>query len=98
PDRPTESVAIDKPIQFYVLVIPSGRTGDMKDLQTRLWSQAEIEELHVGFVKLEVLPRGIGKLLVRAEQLFHTIKPDGTVNVAIDVVNEGSRRLDNVEV
>ena len=98
PDRPTESVAIDKPIQFYVLVIPSGRTGDMKDLQTHVWSQAEIEELHVGFVKLEVLPRGIGKLLVRAEQLFHAIKPDGTVSVAIDVVNEGSRRLDNVEI
>jgi len=49
-------------------------------------------------VKLELLPRGSGKLLVRAQQLFHTIKQDGTVDVSIDLVNEGSRRLDNVEI
>ena len=37
-------------------------------------------------------------ILVRAPQLFHTIKPDETVVVNIEVVNEGTRRLDNVRI
>jgi len=83
-DRPSETVIIDRPIPFYVLVIPNDRTGEIKELQSREWSVGEIEKLHVGFVKLELLPRGSGKLLVRAQQLFHTIKQDGTVDVSID--------------
>ena len=98
PDRPTETVVIDRPVQFYVLVIPNDRANEIKDLQSRVWSVGEIEKLRVGFVKLELLPRGSGRLLVRALQLFHTIKQDGTVDVNIDIVNEGSRRLDNVEI
>jgi uncharacterized membrane protein len=54
--------------------------------------------LGVGFVKLELLPRGKGKLLVRAPQLFHSIKPGGVVEMTIELVNEGSRRMDNIEV
>ncbi|HEV8539443.1 MAG TPA: NEW3 domain-containing protein [Bacteroidota bacterium] len=98
PDRPTETVAIDTPIQFYVLVIPNNLSSEIKDLQSRMWSVGEIEQLRVGFVKLELLPRGSGKLLVRAQQLFHTIRQDGTVDLSIEIVNEGSRRLDNVEI
>jgi uncharacterized membrane protein len=30
--------------------------------------------------------------------LFHTIKPDGRVRMSVELVNEGSRRLDNIEV
>ncbi len=98
PDRPTETVAIDKPIQFYVLVIPNDHANEIKDLESRVWTVSEIEKLRIGFVKLELLPRGNGKLLVRAQQLFHTIKKDGAVDLNIDIVNEGSRRLDNVEI
>ena len=66
--------------------------------QTRQWTQEEVERLNVGFVKLELVPRGQGKLLVRAPQLFHTIKPDGSVRMSVELVNEGTRRLDNIEV
>ena len=98
PDRPTKEVPMDGPIPFFVVVVPHDRATSLGDLQARTWTQAEIEKLNVGFVKLEIVPRGAGKLLVRAPQLFYSIKPEGSVQMTVDVVNEGTRRLDNVEV
>jgi len=98
PDRPTEEVAMDSPIPFYVVVIPRAQAQSLPALQTRVWTQGEVERLNVGFVKLELVPRGQGKLLVRAPQLFHSIRPDGSVRMSVELVNEGTRRLDNIEV
>jgi uncharacterized membrane protein len=98
PDRPTAEVPMDGPIPFYVVVVPHDRAQTGADLQSRTWTQKEIEALNVGYVKLEIVPRGEGKLLVRAPQLFYSTKPEGTVQMSIEVVNEGTRRLDNVEV
>jgi uncharacterized membrane protein len=49
-------------------------------------------------VRLELVPRGVGRLLVRVPQLFYSIEADGTAEVMLDLVNDGTRRLDNVEV
>lgn len=98
PDRPTEDVAMDKAIPFYVVVIPRAQAQALPALQTKVWTQEEVEHMNVGFVKLELVPRGQGKLLVRAPQLFHSIKPDGSVHMTVELVNEGTRRLDNIEV
>jgi len=96
PDRPTDEVTMDQPIPFYVLVIPTKQVKDLGSLQGKTWTQEEIAALNVGFVKLELIPRGKGILLVRAPQLFYSIKPGGEVQMIADVVNEGTRRLDNV--
>ncbi len=98
PDRPTGEVAMDRPIAFYVLVIPQERAAALGDVESRQWTQAEIAALGAGFLRLELVPRGQGRLLVRAPQLYHTIRPDGVVEMGIDVVNEGSGRLDNIVV
>jgi uncharacterized membrane protein len=98
PDRPTDEVAMDRPIPFYVVVIPRAQAQSLPDLQTKQWTQEEVEHMNVGFVKLELVPRGQGKLLVRAPQLFHSIRPDGSVHMTVELVNEGTRRLDNIEV
>lgn len=98
PDRPTDEVVMDKPILFFALVIPRDQAKELGDLSTRRWTQEDIEKMGVGYVRLELLPRGKGKLLVRAPQLFHSIKPGGAVEMTIDLVNEGSRRMDNIEV
>ena len=98
PDRPTEQVVMDKSIPFYVLVIPTDRSEEFKNAATKTWTENEVKQLAVGFVRLELIPRGKGRLLVRAPQLYHTIKPDGSVEFVVDVVNEGTRRLDNVKV
>jgi uncharacterized membrane protein len=98
PDRPTTEIVMDVPIQFFVLVIPRDRMDEFKNIQSRIWTQDEVEKLNIGYVKLELLPRGKGRLLVRAQQLFHSIKPDGTIQLNIELVNEGTRRLDNVKI
>ena len=89
---------MDGPIPFFVVVVPHDRAQSARDLESRTWTEAEIEKLNVGYVKLELVPRGEGKLIVRAPQLYFSIKPEGTVQMSVEVVNEGTRRLDNVEV
>ena len=54
--------------------------------------------MSVGFVRLELIPRGKGRLLVRAPQLYFAFKPDQTVDMTVDVRNEGTRRLDNIRI
>ncbi|HEX9007334.1 MAG TPA: hypothetical protein VF889_08560, partial [Bacteroidota bacterium] len=98
PDRPTDAVAMDRAIAFYVLVVPQDRMAGLGDVENKTWTQTEIEALGVGFLRLELLPRGQGRLLVRAPQLFQTIRPDGEVEMSVDLVNEGSGRLDNIEM
>ena len=98
PDRPTPEVVIDKPLPFYILVIPHDQTENLGDLRAKQWTPEEIAALNVGYVRLELLPRGVGKLLVRAPQLFYSIKPDEAVSASIELVNEGTRRMDNVAI
>lgn len=98
PDRPGPEVTIDKPMAFFVVVIPHDRSEELRELQVREWTQEELETYDVGFVRLELVPRGKGRLLVRSNQLFHAIHDDETVTMSIDLVNEGSHRLDNIVV
>ncbi|MCK5126161.1 MAG: hypothetical protein KAR42_07885 [candidate division Zixibacteria bacterium] len=98
PDRPTDEVAMDKPISFYVLVMPREMKDNTPDLNDRHWTEAELDKLDIGYVRLEVLPRGKGELLVRAPQLYHAIASDSKAEMYIEIYNEGSHRLDNIEV
>jgi uncharacterized membrane protein len=83
---------------FYVLVIPNDQDEKLGDVRTKQWTPKEIAALNVGYVRLELLPRGVGKLLVRAPQLFYSIKPSEAVAANLEVVNEGTRRMDNVAI
>jgi hypothetical protein len=96
PDRPGEAVVMDRAIPFYVLAVPRQRLESL-DLD-RQFSRAEIDALEVGYARLELVPRGVGKLLVRVPQLFYSIESDQGAEVTLELVNDGTRRLDNVEV
>ncbi len=98
PDRPNDDVLMDQPIPFYVVVIPHDRTVELAGLQDKQMTPDQVEALGVGYVRLELVPRGKGKLLVRSNQLFHAIHADESVTFTVDCVNEGSNRLDNVEI
>jgi uncharacterized membrane protein len=98
PDRPTDEVAMDKPIQFYALVIPREQADQIGDLYTRDWTEAELKALDVGFVRLELVPRGKGKLRIQSSQLFYSILPGDSATMTLDVLNEGTHRLDNIQV
>jgi uncharacterized membrane protein len=98
PDRASESITIDKSIKFYVLAIPQNRVKEISLERSKQWTEQEILNLDVGYVKLDLVPRGIGELLVKAQQLFFSIKPDETVEIPIELVNDGTRSLNNVEI
>lgn len=98
PDRPSSDIRMDIPIPFFVLVIPRDRMDEFRNAGSRQWTMEEIEKLQIGYVKLELVPRGKGRLLVRAQQLYHSIGADGVVRLPVELVNEGTRRLDNVKV
>lgn len=98
PDRTTPDVAMDVAIPFFVLVLPREKAQQLSDLSTRQWTEEELTGLGVGFVRLELIPRGKGELLVRSQQLYHSILAGDSVAMFVDIVNEGSRRLDNTEV
>jgi uncharacterized membrane protein len=98
PDRPTEQVPMDKSITFFALAIPADRYDEIKDILSKTWTEVELKKLNIGYVRLELISRGKGRLLVRAPQLYFPIKQDGQLEMALDVVNEGTRRLDNVKV
>jgi uncharacterized membrane protein len=89
---------MDEALPFFAVAIPRERADEIGDLRNRTLTQEEIEGLNIGYVRLELVPRGVGDILVRSPQLFHSIGPDETASVDIEVVNEGSRALDNVRI
>ncbi len=97
PDRDSEAVVINEPIPFWVLVVPRHRV-DRVPWSDEDWTEEKIEGLDVGAVRLELLPRGVGELRVKAPLLYFRAAPGTPVEVALDVINEGTRRLDNVEL
>jgi len=98
PERPVDDVKIDSPISFYVLIIPIDKFSKLEKKLDKHLNPEEFKKLNIGYVQLELIPRGMGKLFVRARQLYHAIKSDEIVELSMDFINEGSRRLDNVEI
>ncbi|MDF1545575.1 MAG: NEW3 domain-containing protein [bacterium] len=98
PDRPSEHVLVDDPITFYVLVLPREQARKFGNRLDQQWSEDEILALNVGFVRLEVLPRGTGKIQVALPQMYHAIDVSDEANIRADILNEGSDRIDNLEV
>jgi uncharacterized membrane protein len=98
PDRAGVQVKMDESITFYALAFPDDRLKEIADLHSRTWTEADLDKLEIGYIRLELIPRGKGELIVRAPQLYYNILPDETVEISLDLVNEGSHRLDHLEV
>jgi uncharacterized membrane protein len=105
PDRASGDVKIDSTISFYVIVVPNTKPVALENLTTETGSPntAAIEKLvaeksGIGSLRLDLIPKGVGRVTVRAPQLYHLVKSGNAVTLTVDVVNEGSRRLDNIEL
>jgi hypothetical protein len=98
PDRPDEGIEIGERILFYALVIPRDRVESLGPIRGRTWTPKEIEALDVGFVRLELVPRGKGELVVRVPQLYFSALKGESVEITLNMKNEGTRSLENVEV
>lgn len=100
PKNADEQVVIDKPLEFYALAIDSDQSDRLeKILSTASFiTPKEIENLKSGNVKLELIPRGVGRIEVRALNLYHEIKVGESVNMEVKIENTGTRRLNNIRI
>lgn len=98
PERDDEKVVIDRPIIFYALVIVGEGYEQFENDPYRTYEEKELNEIQGGKIRLELIPRGIGKLEVRATNLYHEITVGEAINMDITVKNYGTRRIDNIKV
>lgn len=100
PKNADEQVVIDKSIEFYCLALDDEQSSQVNELLSSGQSVGpkEIDSLKAGNVKLELIPRGVGKIEVLALSLYHEIKVGENVNMEVRVKNAGTRRLDNIRI
>jgi len=95
PSRPTPRVQPDQPLAFAFVVAKGGDgsrgTGDENDGGGPGGSP-------VGRVELQLMPRGVAALELAASNLYHEVKPDGSVQLEAHVRNTGSRALEQVAI
>lgn len=97
PDRYDSSAfVIDRSLVFYAAAIPAAALEKLE--QQKQCRADDLERLNVGYVRLELVPRGVGKIQVRAVNFYQEIRPDEKMNMMLTIVNEGTRRLDNIKV
>jgi hypothetical protein len=96
PDREDEQVRIDQPVDFYVIILTDeeyNKIDNPSDLNIQ-----DIDNIPGGKIKLELIPKGVGRIMVKAPSLYHEIKAGDSLNMKITVSNEGTRILDNIRI
>ncbi|HTS00769.1 MAG TPA: NEW3 domain-containing protein [Bacteroidota bacterium] len=98
PDRyDSTSFMIDEPISFFAAAIPRGAAEQVTDKEKH-YTAADLEKLNISYIRLELVPRGVGRIQVKASNFYQELKPGEQVRMNLTVANEGTRRLDNIKV
>lgn len=98
PERDDDKVQIDKPMQFYAIVLTRDEFAKLGNISDRVFTKDEIDKINGGKVRLELIPRGVGRIEVRAPNLYHEITVGENVTMEVTVKNTGTRRLDNIKI
>ncbi len=100
PKNADAQVVIDKPIEFCAMALDNEQSANLQKLVARssTLTPKDIESLKAGNVKLELIPRGVGRVEVQAVNLYHEIKLGQTVSMEVRIRNIGTRKLNNIRV
>jgi hypothetical protein len=100
PKNADEQVVMDRPIEFYALVLDNEKSGKLQELleAKSAIGPKDIDVLEAGSVRLELIPRGVGRIEVQAVNLYHEIKVGDNVDMEVRVRNSGTRKLNNIRV
>ena len=98
PERDDEKVVIDQPIIFYALVVANNDSEQFEKDPYRTYREEELKKIQGGKIRLELIPRGIGKLEVRATNLYQEITVGEEIKMNITIKNYGTRRVNNIKV
>jgi hypothetical protein len=88
PSRESDALRVDKPLSFVVAVLEVGAPE----------STAPSANAKRGETRLELLPRGVPRVDIRALNLFQEIRPADSAHVRLTVANVGSRRVDGIRL
>jgi hypothetical protein len=98
PDRyDSTTFAIDRPISFFAVASPGSKLDELLDREKQ-YTASDLERMNVSYVKLELVPRGVGRIQVRAANFYQEIKPGENVQMSLTIYNDGTRRLDNIKI
>ncbi len=99
PKNADAQVVIDKPIAFFALALDNDQSARLEQMRGRgPIGPADIAALKAGSVKLELIPRGVGKIEVQAVNLYHEIRVGQGVDMEVRVKNAGTRKLNNIRI
>ncbi len=97
PDRyDSTSFIIDQAIGFFAAAIPQAQVEKVN--KEKKYTASELDQMSVSYIRLELVPRGVGRIQVRATNFYQELKPEERVQMNITVYNDGTRRLDNIKV
>ncbi len=98
PDRyDSSSFLIDQPIEFFAVAIPPGPDERILNATTKFRAE-DLDEMHIGYIHLELVPRGVGRMQLQATNYYLELKPGETARMKLTVLNDGTRELGNVRV
>ena len=100
PKNADAQVPIDKPIEFYVVAIDNEQAAALESALAGnpVIGPKKIDALKAGNVRLEIVPRGVGKVEVQALNLYHEIRVGQDVEMKVTIKNSGTRKLNNIRV
>jgi NPCBM-associated, NEW3 domain of alpha-galactosidase len=96
PTYDTTSFSIDQPLGFFAVVVPQQVLGRIRPAHK--YTFEEIDSLQVGYARLELIPRGVGSLQVRADNFYAQLGPNEKAQLTLTVRNDGTRPLNNIRV
>jgi hypothetical protein len=98
PDRyDSTSFMIDAPISFFAAAIPRAEAEKVTDKEKK-YTAADLDRMNISYIRLELVPRGVGRIQVKATNFYQELKPGERVQMNLTVYNDGTRRLDNIKV
>jgi hypothetical protein len=96
PDKVDERVVLDKPLPFWALVMDAAEASHL-DL-SKTYADAQVEALKCGKARLQLIPRGVGRIEVSAPSLYQEIRTSEMVDLNLTVRNTGTRVVHNIHV
>ncbi|HEX9005915.1 MAG TPA: NEW3 domain-containing protein [Bacteroidota bacterium] len=98
PDRyDSTSFPIDRPVSFFAAVVPRELADKIRE-ERGSYTSEELDRMGLSYARLELLPRGVGRIQVQAANFYHEIRPAEAVQIMLTILNDGTRRLDNVKI
>ena len=98
PQRDAGRFPIDQPIAFWAFALDREGAARFAELSRDSLTAAEAAQVPSGKVRLELIPRGVGRIDVAAANLYHQITRGDSVVMEFTLRNTGSRVVGSVRL